>query len=459
MKTLLLSASAGGLLLTATVGLCQDASSAFTYSQTGQVTHASEVTRRAPTRDSRRRSDVQRELEEMYKQDGRQMPNMELNQMPSAGTRSIARRPEEAEMAPEKKRGFFSRLVPSFMRRDKPEPRVDYSARPQPPAEQHPFDVSPEDGVVARPQTRSAPPAQFTQRPAVRQALPKAEAIEPRRLQFEDGPARVETKSTPVEELLDESTLTHDAEQSEDLSETLRDAMPAPRPGTPAAEVDESSPFTGLTINPAERETEIAEETPLLPGDDLPSGGSTAEELLEIEDAPARLPRPATVESAVEDELPSLSDVEPEQAAPGSPPADGVLTPTEGPLLELSDPPAEVTDNRPVPNEELAGLKGYCLVTLKTERRLVKGSDAHRSVYQGRIYRFASEEAQEEFEDHPSRFVPAQGGQDVVRQTQGLNEGGSLDHAIWYKGKLYLFASDETLKAFALSPKTYLEEK
>jgi YHS domain-containing protein len=122
--------------------------------------------------------------------------------------------------------------------------------------------------------------------------------------------------------------------------------------------------------------------------------------------------------------------------------------------LEMDPPVLRPTE------EALAGLKGYCLVTLKTERKLVKGRDEFRSVYQGHIYRFVSAQAQEQFANDPARFAPALKGNDAVILASGEKASpGNLDHAVWFKGKLYMFTSETTLNTFRASPARFTTAK
>ncbi|MCY2963187.1 MAG: hypothetical protein NT069_05950, partial [Planctomycetota bacterium] len=103
------------------------------------------------------------------------------------------------------------------------------------------------------------------------------------------------------------------------------------------------------------------------------------------------------------------------------------------------------------------GLMGYCPVTLKDTRQMAQASPEFASQFGGRRYEFASAEAKQAFDANPRRYLPAMNGQDVVRLSQGERGiEGTLDHAAWYRGKLYLFASDETLQVFVNSPSDFV---
>jgi YHS domain-containing protein len=102
------------------------------------------------------------------------------------------------------------------------------------------------------------------------------------------------------------------------------------------------------------------------------------------------------------------------------------------------------------------GFKGFCPVTLKMQRKLVDANPAFKSVYQSAVYTFASAEAKEEFDAAPASFAPAAGGIDVVSyDDDGDKVAGSLDFAVWYQGRLFMFSSQESLDKFVESPGEY----
>ena len=55
----------------------------------------------------------------------------------------------------------------------------------------------------------------------------------------------------------------------------------------------------------------------------------------------------------------------------------------------------------------------------------------------------------------PGKYLPAAGGQDVVSLGSQRPQPGSLDHATWHRGQLYLFASPENLATFTKQPDRY----
>ncbi len=99
------------------------------------------------------------------------------------------------------------------------------------------------------------------------------------------------------------------------------------------------------------------------------------------------------------------------------------------------------------------GLKGYCPVALRDERTLKDGKAAYITFYHSKAYYFSSAESKATFDDQPDRYAPASHGNDVTLMAlTGEVLEGSLDHAVWYKDRLYLFSTDENLKTFMAAP-------
>jgi YHS domain-containing protein len=62
----------------------------------------------------------------------------------------------------------------------------------------------------------------------------------------------------------------------------------------------------------------------------------------------------------------------------------------------------------------------------------------------------------EKFLAEPAKYAPAAGGCDVLHLAlTGEELEGSLDHAVWYKGRLYLFADVETMETFVAAPSSH----
>jgi Flp pilus assembly protein TadD/YHS domain-containing protein len=105
------------------------------------------------------------------------------------------------------------------------------------------------------------------------------------------------------------------------------------------------------------------------------------------------------------------------------------------------------------------GFKGFCLVTLYEERRLVDAVGEFTIEHQGQSYQFSSSDAAERFRADPARYVPAAGGLDVVAVYQGKDViPGSLDYAVWYRDRLYMFSSQAHKNEFRASPRKFVIE-
>ncbi len=107
----------------------------------------------------------------------------------------------------------------------------------------------------------------------------------------------------------------------------------------------------------------------------------------------------------------------------------------------------------------LKGFKGFCSVALRDRRELVDTDPEWQVLYNEKLYYFSSMETMQKFEKDPERYLPANGGQDVVIEKEaGFGDEGMLDFAVWYHGKLYLFASKETMIKFSAKPSEFVVE-
>ncbi len=103
-----------------------------------------------------------------------------------------------------------------------------------------------------------------------------------------------------------------------------------------------------------------------------------------------------------------------------------------------------------------AGLKGFCPVALRDRRELVDAKKQFASIFHGKTYYFSSMEAKARFDANPKRYAPAADGCDVVLLSQtGEKREGSLDNAVWFRGRLYLFCSKLTRERFEVEPTKY----
>lgn len=136
---------------------------------------------------------------------------------------------------------------------------------------------------------------------------------------------------------------------------------------------------------------------------------------------------------------------------------------------------AEPAADKPVDSEDLSwiesekaklaqrgdreGLKGFCPVVLCEERKLVDAQEQFSAEYQGQTYHFSSSDAVEKFRAQPEKYAPVAGGLDIVAVRQASEVvSGSLDHAVWYRDKLYLFSSPQRKADFCANPRSFVPE-
>ena len=134
------------------------------------------------------------------------------------------------------------------------------------------------------------------------------------------------------------------------------------------------------------------------------------------------------------------------------------VVPKANPIAEKEAKPSPQF-NLPVVSSEPTetGVAGFCPVALCEQRELVDASDEFRTVYLGRLYKFASADALNAFRSNPRQYAPAARGRDVVMLAEGQGvEDGRLDFAVWFRGRLYLFANAGTMKSFSKDPKKYV---
>jgi len=99
------------------------------------------------------------------------------------------------------------------------------------------------------------------------------------------------------------------------------------------------------------------------------------------------------------------------------------------------------------------GFKGFCPVELRDRRNLADADPQLTATFGLQTYTFSSLQAKAAFEADPSRYAPAAGGNDVVLLVNsGEEQAGMLDYALWYRDRLYLFRSRETMVLFNSDP-------
>lgn len=231
------------------------------------------------------------------------------------------------------------------------------------------------------------------------------------------------------------------------LNDVPSTTLPA---ATPAAPVTESSPFSEMSEAAADAKLELNPFTGLTLNEDAGSAS-----------APKSQPAEST-ESSKEDpfaaELKAMGIV-PLGDAPADPKA------AEKPQKVASESPSfdgiedQATREKIKKIHErgsMKGLKGFCPVTLRDQRELVDAKPDFHSTFRGQKFHFASAEAKLKFDDEPARYAPAAYGADVVALTRDKDVvEGTLDFAAWFKGRLYMFGSQETHDTFVTNPSQF----
>ena len=104
-------------------------------------------------------------------------------------------------------------------------------------------------------------------------------------------------------------------------------------------------------------------------------------------------------------------------------------------------------------------LDGYCVVTLVEQGRWVAGNPRFGIRHRGQLYLFAGRREKERFWQNPEGYAPVLSGYDVVTYLeQGHLVPGKRRHGVFYQGRIYLFANEQTLRKFELQPEHYAPE-
>jgi YHS domain-containing protein len=104
----------------------------------------------------------------------------------------------------------------------------------------------------------------------------------------------------------------------------------------------------------------------------------------------------------------------------------------------------------------LKGFKGFCPVALRDQRELINSKSKFKAIFESRIYYFSTSEARDKFENDPKHYAPVHGGKDLVMLRDDEKKvQGSLDHAVWFRDRLYLFSSSDSIKTFIKTKKKY----
>lgn len=166
---------------------------------------------------------------------------------------------------------------------------------------------------------------------------------------------------------------------------------------------------------------------------------------------------------------PALGTNKPLEIAPIMPPGKAASPVAKTPVVlpkKVADeaatakPPLSAADERLrklADAPEKTGLKGFCPVALRQKGQLIETKPQFNAVYQGQKFHFSSIAAKAAFEKEPQLFVPVHTGMDgVALLDEDESLPGSLDHAVWYQGHLYLFANRTNREIFVSDPELYM---
>lgn len=265
-----------------------------------------------------------------------------------------------------------------------------------------------------------------------------------------------------------------DAAPALPMVEETKTPTPQPMPveETPEAQIEsqlleDENPFSGLKLEepsaalPVVESDQGSQSAPSLPIDSVPALP------METEEAPSAAPTLPELNPAFEDEfkLPVKKETS-EEPIPELPVLEKIPEAVpQLPDVEQGDISWEEEEARRGAKLDLiadregeTGLKGFCIVALRDNRDLIDALPSFRSTYNLRTYHFSSLETKIEFDKDPRKYVPAYDGNDpILLSTQSEEREGSLDYALWFKGRLYLFTTHENLEIFQLDPVLYAE--
>ncbi|MAT14318.1 MAG: hypothetical protein CMJ46_03515 [Planctomyces sp.] len=225
--------------------------------------------------------------------------------------------------------------------------------------------------------------------------------------------------------------------------------------------------------------TEAPAEVPYIANDEEPfrldlkadNGPAAApiQEPAEIEKKTAAVESPFLMDLNVAETVPTPADAQGEPGLFQMAPTEGV--PLEQPSNEdalAGDYETDIQDvTQPATTaaivdvdaaRETPGLGRFCPITLRNQLKLVEGLPQFRAVYDAKVYWFTSAYAKQMFQQNPELYTPVDGGYDIVlRESFDYQTEGSAVYSLWYRGRLYLFASSKTKETFRRNPEEFLK--
>ncbi len=202
------------------------------------------------------------------------------------------------------------------------------------------------------------------------------------------------------------------------------DEFDAQRPPVATAQYRGAPSYSDAAAPPA---------TPRMTTRDVPPTNSPAQ-------TPARAP------AAMNDTGLPYGNPNPTAGLPTTPPPSADYTPRV---------PATPAANAPLAQPSLC-LEGHCPVTLMDTQRWTPGDRRFGAVHRGRLYLFGSSDAQQRFLANPDKYSPAISGHDAVAWVErGQLIHGERKFGGYFRGYIYLFANEESLRQFEANPERY----
>ncbi len=100
-------------------------------------------------------------------------------------------------------------------------------------------------------------------------------------------------------------------------------------------------------------------------------------------------------------------------------------------------------------------LEGFCPVTLLQTEQWTKGDARYQVTYHGKTYLLSSQEKVQQFLADPRRYTPVLDGCDPVQMQVGRQVTGLADFCLVYEGRLYMFASEDSMNQFSAQAKDF----
>jgi protein disulfide-isomerase len=97
-------------------------------------------------------------------------------------------------------------------------------------------------------------------------------------------------------------------------------------------------------------------------------------------------------------------------------------------------------------------------VQLVENNRWDRGNPKWGAIHEGRTYLFAGPDEQRRFLEHPERYAPVLSGDDpVVALEENRRVPGSREWGVFYRGRIYLFAGQQSRYQFAQDAERYAQ--